>query len=81
MLGIGEQQIPPEAFFGIEIRHQILAGRTLEHLAGHHKVGRQKSVEPRKNPLTFHYTGCSMGLLIMAYYNPHIPGSIIPYIA
>ena len=27
-----------------------------------------------KNPLTFHFTGCLMGLLIMAYYNPHITG-------
>ena len=27
-----------------------------------------------KNPLTFHYTGCLMGLLIVAYYNPHIMG-------
>ncbi len=27
-----------------------------------------------KNPLTFHYTGCLIGILIMAYYNPHITG-------
>ena len=32
-------------------------------------------LEPRKNPLTFHYTGCLTGLLIMAYSNPHITGS------
>ena len=29
--------------------------------------------EPRKNPgLTFHYTGCLMGILIMVYYNLHL---------
>ena len=27
-----------------------------------------------KSPLTFHYTGCLIGLLIMACYNPHITG-------
>ena len=31
----------------------------------------------QKNPLTFHYTGWSMGILIsliMIYYNPYITG-------
>ena len=29
--------------------------------------------EPRKNPgLTFHYTGCSMGILTMVYHNLHL---------
>ena len=27
-----------------------------------------------KKPLTFHYTGCLTGILIMACYNPHITG-------
>ena len=27
-----------------------------------------------KNPPTFHYTGCLIGILIMAYYNLHITG-------
>ncbi len=31
--------------------------------------------EPRKKPgLTFHCTGCLIGILIMVYYNPHITG-------
>ena len=30
--------------------------------------------EPRKNPLTFHCTGCLIVILIMVYYNPHITG-------
>ena len=31
--------------------------------------------EPRKKrALTFHYTGCSIGILLMVYYNPHITG-------
>ena len=33
-----------------------------------------KPPEPRKNPLPFHYTGCLIGILIMAYYNPYITG-------
>ncbi len=31
-----------------------------------------------KNPLTFHYTGCLIGILIMVYYNPHITGYYNP---
>ena len=27
-----------------------------------------------KNPPTFHYTGWLIGILIMVYYNPYIPG-------
>ena len=27
-----------------------------------------------KNPLTFHYAGWLIGILIMVYYNPHIIG-------
>ena len=34
----------------------------------------------KKKPLTFHYTGWLIGILIMVYYNPYITGSIIPYI-
>ena len=32
--------------------------------------------EPQKKPPTFHYTGCSIGILIliMVYYNPYITG-------
>ena len=32
------------------------------------------SSEPRKNPLTFHYTGWLIGILIMVYYNPYTTG-------
>ena len=33
-----------------------------------------------KKPPTFYYTGCSIGILIMAYYNPpYNGGSIIRY--
>ena len=32
-----------------------------------------------KTLLTFHYTGWFIGILILAYYNPHIV-SIVPYI-
>ena len=28
------------------------------------------SIEPRKNPPTFHYTSLSIGILIMVYYSP-----------
>ena len=36
---------------------------------------------PRKNPLTFHYTACLIGILTMVHHNPHIYylGSIIPH--
>ena len=34
----------------------------------------KKTNEPRKNPLTFHYTGCLIGILIMVYYNHRITG-------
>ncbi len=27
-----------------------------------------------KNPLTFHYSGCLIGILILAFYNPHKTG-------
>ena len=36
------------------------------------KIERQLCHE--KNPLTFHYTSWLIGILIMAYYNPHIIG-------
>ncbi len=41
---------------------------------------RGTQVSHQKNPLTFHYTGWLIGILIMAYYNPYITGSITPYI-
>ena len=31
-------------------------------------------VSHEKNLLTFHSTACLIGILIMVYYNPHIPG-------
>ena len=35
--------------------------------------------EPRKKKtLTFHSTGCLIGILIMVYYNPHITGEYNP---
>ncbi len=35
----------------------------------------------KKKTLTFHYTGCSIGIRIMVYSNPHITGEYaIPYI-
>ena len=34
-----------------------------------------ESREPRKKqPMTFHYTGCLIGTLIIFYYNPYITG-------
>ena len=30
----------------------------------------------KKNPLTFHYTGCLTGIRYMAYYNPRITGVV-----
>ena len=32
----------------------------------------------KKNPPTFHYTGWLIGILILAYYNPHIVGQYNP---
>ena len=38
-------------------------------------------VSHEENPLTFHYSGCLIGILIMVYYNPYITGWVfIPYI-
>ena len=34
----------------------------------------KKTIEPRKNPPTFHYTGWLIGILIMIYYDPYITG-------
>ena len=36
----------------------------------------QCQMSHEKNPLTFHYTGCliGIGILIMVHYNPHIIG-------
>ena len=31
-----------------------------------------------KNPPTFHYTGCLIGILTMVYCNPHITGQYNP---
>ena len=30
----------------------------------------------KKKTLTFHYTGCLVGILIMVYSNPHITGVV-----
>ncbi len=32
----------------------------------------QTHLSYEKNPLTFHYTGCLIGILIMVYYSPHM---------
>ena len=32
----------------------------------------KRHLSHEKKPLTFHYTGCLIGILIMVYYNPHI---------
>ena len=37
-------------------------------------------LEPRKKTLTFHSTGCFIGILSMVYHNPTKLCSIIPYI-
>ena len=34
----------------------------------------KKHLSHEKNPPTFHYTGWLIGILIMVYYNPYIPG-------
>ena len=33
---------------------------------------RTDQVSHEKNPLTFHYAGCSIGILIIVQYNPHL---------
>ena len=35
-------------------------------------------LEPRKNPLSFCYTGWLIGILVMVYYNPYITGEYNP---
>ena len=43
------------------------------------KCGRHLSHEKRKKKrITFHYTGWLIGILIMVYYNPYIPGEYNP---
>ena len=37
-------------------------------------MGPYLQLSHEKNPLTFHYTGCLIGILIIVYYNPHITG-------
>ncbi len=34
----------------------------------------------KKSPLTFHYTGCLIGILRMVHYSPYITGQQNPYI-
>ena len=41
------------------------------HVSLHQKQGTWAT---KKNPLTFHYTGWLIGILIMVYSNPHIIG-------
>ena len=36
---------------------------------------------PNKNPLTFHYIGCLIGILIMVYWNPESPHSWVVIIS
>lgn len=36
------------------------------------------SLEQWRNPLTFHFTGCSPGILIMIYQNPYVTGKYSP---
>ena len=55
---------PPDEVQGLKLRLKSL----LE----------EKTNEPRKNPLTFHCTGCFIGIL-MVYYNPHITGQYNPH--
>ena len=43
-----------------------------------YKVGPKRAA--LKTLLTFHYTDWLIGILILVYYNPHIAGSITPYI-
>ncbi len=37
-------------------------------------MGIKKGEVRKKKPLTLHYTGCLIGILIIVYYNPHITG-------
>ena len=48
--------------------------KRLSWLSIHQLLKNMDTIEPRKNPLTFHCTGCLIGILIMVYYNPHITG-------
>ena len=42
--------------------------------------GQRFHMSHEKYPFTFHNTGCLIGALTMAYYNPHITAFLIPYI-
>ena len=37
-------------------------------------------VSHEKKNLTFHYTGCLIGILLLDYYNPFITGVVIPFV-
>ena len=50
-----------------------MVGRQAFHI-GLRTSGRYIQMSHEKNPLTFHYTGWLIGILIMVYYNPYITG-------
>ena len=58
-------------FFGMEV---------VEETQDVHSVGDLRNfffwpflLEPRKKkPPTFHYTGCSIGIILLAYHNPYM---------
>ena len=42
-----------------------------------------KKIHPqvsKKKSITFHYTGCFVGIIRFIYHNPYITGDFIPYI-
>ena len=51
-----------------------IAGRWRNCANGFHSQNNQKHLSHEKKPLTFHYTGCLIGILIMVQYNPHMTG-------
>ena len=51
-----------------------IAGRRRNCANGFHSQNNQKHLSHEKKPLTFHYTGCLIGILIMVQYNSHMTG-------
>ena len=50
----------------------LTSGRSLRNVFGDDFYGENGQLShEKKNSLTFHYTGCFTGILIMVYYNPH----------
>ena len=61
----------------MEMYHHRYPNRTLERVSLMYTSPcprAQFQLSHENNPLTFYYTGCLIGILIMVYNNPHITG-------